>query len=83
MQHKIKCWPEPFLAVVSGWKKFEFRKNDRDYQVGDKLLRQEYDPIKEEYTGESCDVGVTYALHGPAFGVPPGYVVLSIDLAKP
>lgn len=74
--HKIKTSPVYFLAVENGTKKFEIRKNDRDYQVGDLLVLQEYDRFKEEYTGRSIEKGVTYILQGK--GIEAGYCILSL-----
>lgn len=36
--HELKTWPDFFRDVADGRKKFEIRKDDRDYKVGD-LLR--------------------------------------------
>jgi hypothetical protein len=78
MTHSLKTWPEPFSATIHGQKRFEFRKNDRDFKVGDKLSLHEWDPTKEKYTGRSVVRFVTYILHGPEFGIPTGHVVMSI-----
>ncbi|MCH7799049.1 MAG: DUF3850 domain-containing protein [Planctomycetes bacterium] len=40
----LKIWPQYYQPIVTGEKKFERRKNDRDYQVGDQLLLREWDP---------------------------------------
>lgn len=93
--HKLKTWPEPFKATRTYAKRFEFRLNDRDFQVGDDLLLQEWEPegsfgevghtdetalvVTGRYTGQECLRTVTYILRGPAFGIPEGYVVMSID----
>ncbi|MEG0259568.1 MAG: DUF3850 domain-containing protein [Lysinibacillus sp.] len=36
--HDLKILPEYLEAVVSGKKTFEIRKNDRDFQVGDRIF---------------------------------------------
>ena len=75
--HKLKTWPEYFQAVRSGKKNFEIRKNDRDYQVDDTLILEEYDPATG-YTGEiPLKLEVTYILDKQPF-VPEGYVCMSI-----
>lgn len=40
--HELKILPEYFDAVISGRKRFEIRKNDRDYKVGDQLILKEW-----------------------------------------
>ena len=75
VKHRLKIWPEFFEAVLSGKKTFEIRKNDRDYQVNDLLLLQEYNPETEEYTGRELLVEVTYITD---FGQPENQVVMSI-----
>jgi hypothetical protein len=77
--HLLKTWPEYYSRVESGQKKFELRKNDRDFQVGDTLILQEYDPISEFYTCNEIKVSVDYILHGPCFGIEEGFCVMSIS----
>lgn len=38
MVHELKIAPEYFKDVRTGLKKFEIRKNDRDFKVGDRLF---------------------------------------------
>lgn len=79
--HDLKCWREPFQAVVDKRKTFEFRRDDRGFCVGDQLCLDEYDPSQPGnlgYTGRSAIFEVTYILHGGRFYVPTGYVVMSI-----
>jgi hypothetical protein len=78
--HELKTHPEPFQGVVDGVKHFEFRLDDRvpRYELGDRLLLREYDPHRMDYTGRSHLVVVTYVLRGPAFGIPEGFVCLSV-----
>lgn len=80
--HEVKSHPRPFLAQAKGLKTFEFRWNDRDYQVGDELhLREKW----RRYTGLELRLEVTYMLLGgssESFGVPPGYAVLSTRVVE-
>lgn len=62
MVHKLKTWPCYFEEVFQGRRKFEIRINDRNFQVGDTLLLEEYDIDAEAYTGRHCHREVTYIL---------------------
>jgi len=73
--HELKSWPDQFEAVKDGDKRFEFRKNDRGFQVGDLLHLRKFYPCERchgtgrDYThaghsggeGERCGCG---PLHG-------------------
>jgi hypothetical protein len=76
--HRLKTHPREFMALAVGIKTFEFRKNDRNFQPGDVLLLQEYEPERETYTGRELTLLTPYVLSGPDFGVPDGYCVLSV-----
>ncbi len=76
MIHIIKCHPEPFAAIKAGTKNFEYRFNDRDYALGDRLVLSEWDPVQSEWTGEEIEKQIDY-LVSDCFGIPPGYVVIS------
>ena len=76
--HELKTCPREFNAVVSGVKRFEFRRNDRGYRTGDTLRLCKWDPKREEYFREIIEVRVTYVARGPAFGIPNGFCVMSI-----
>lgn len=76
--HYLKTWPEYYTAIVLGVKKFEVRKNDRDFAVGDTLVLQEYKPESREFTGREVSKTVGYILHGPAFGIEDGFCVMSL-----
>ncbi|EIQ7162163.1 DUF3850 domain-containing protein [Enterococcus faecalis] len=75
MIHELKIKPEYFKAVESGIKKFEIRKNDRDYNLHDLLILQEYKNGK--FTGNKCSVIVTYITD---YAQKDGFVVLGIEL---
>ena len=76
MKHNLKILPEYFDAIVSGKKTFEVRFNDRDYQVDDILLLQEW--VDGQYTGRSLEAKVTYLLDNPRY-CQEGYVIMSIN----
>lgn len=40
----LKCWPTSFLQSWDGLKTWELRFNDREYNVGDLLMLQEFVP---------------------------------------
>lgn len=77
--HVLKTWPAPFEALRAERKTFEFRLNDRDFQVGDCLVLQEYNPETDNVTGEAVTRRVVYLLDGGKFGVPPKYCVMSVE----
>ena len=80
--HDLKCWPEPFAAICSEAKRHEFRRDDRGYEVGDLLLLREWDPATQTYCGDEAKVRVTYLSRGPDWGIPDGFVVMSIALVS-
>lgn len=76
--HQLKVWPEYFDALWDGRKSFEFRDNDRGFEVGDLLDLRGWDPKAADYTGDMLLRRVTFLLQGPAFGLPEGKVILSL-----
>lgn len=79
MEHELKTLPMFFEAILSGNKKFEVRKDDRDFSIGDTLLLREY-AGEGEYTGRKMRVNVNYILGGYNWGIRQGFVVMSITL---
>jgi hypothetical protein len=79
--HEIKIWPQWFDAVRIGIKTFEIRKDDRNYNVGDNLVLEEFRPGVGEYTGRKLTKKISYISRGDdaeASGIKPGYCVLGI-----
>lgn len=77
----LKVWPAEFEAMMLGEKWFEYRKNDRGYQVGDVLELREYSPEQSSYSGRSIFRRITYIQHGTGqFGIPQGFCVMSLML---
>jgi len=80
--HKLKTWPTPFQATQLGNKTYEIRKNDRNFNVGDTLILEEYDPTTQEYTGRVMTVRVTYITQGGEWKLPPDICVMAIQFEK-
>lgn len=83
--HVLKTDAHIFDEVESGVKTFEFRKNDRGFEVGDMLtlLRTRYtasemaDGMAFSFS-KTLTVKVTHILLGPHYGVPLGFAIMSI-----
>jgi hypothetical protein len=78
-EHHIKTWVPEFQAAWDGLKLFEIRVNDRNYQVGDTLVQQEWIP-DSEYTGREIRATVVYMVNGGEWGLPVELCVMSIDI---
>jgi len=90
-EHTLRTWPEPYAALEIGLKTWEFREDDRGFQVGDVLLLEYWDPAPVEFGHRAKGVEyfdgpitrklrreVTYILHGGRFGIPVGFCIMSI-----
>lgn len=86
-QIDLKTDAQPFWDVYYGFKTFEIRYNDRDYKIEQVLMLRETKwtgaemrtgnrPL--EYTGNWVLVRVIGIMHGPLYGLLPGWVILSI-----
>jgi len=78
-EHKLKTWIPYYRDIINDIKTFEIRKNDRDFKVGDILILEEWDDIKETYTGHFIYMRVGYILKGGQFGIEDGYVVMTLN----
>ena len=86
--HELKTDPIVFQDMWIGSKTFDIRFNDRDFSVGDRTIQKETkysskemengEPL--EYTGREIIVDINYILHGPAYGLGDGWVIMSIKL---
>lgn len=65
--HELKIWPKFYRRVADGSKTFEVRNNDRDYQRGDGVILNEWDPEKKLPTDS------------PVLKFTIGYVLLAGD----
>jgi len=64
-------------------KKAEFRKNDRNFLCGDTLVLTPVDDngeiVDDLRGGETMELSITHIVHGPAFGIPNGYCMMSVE----
>lgn len=86
-EHVLKTWPNYFEAVRFERKRFEWRRDDRGFEVGDILVLKQWDPARNggsfvDYNDDSyantLRVRVTYIARG-MFDIPPGFCIMSIE----
>lgn len=86
--HQLKCWPEPFKAVLAGHKRHEVRKNDRGYTRGDHVVLNEWDPTPASinvldgakgFTGRSVGAVIGHVTEGGTFGLPDDICVFTLE----
>lgn len=82
MEHRVKTWPPFFKDALLNKKKFELRLNDRDYQVGDTLLQEEFDPELKDYTGMKRRSNIIYVMRAEdipkTWGLKDGWCILGL-----
>ena len=76
-RHELKSWPEYYQATSDGYKKFEIRKNDRNFKENDILVLNEWNPETGQYTGRSMWVRVRFIIQGQC-GLPEDLCVMGI-----
>ncbi len=73
--HYLKTETEYYQDIEEGLKKFELRKNDRDFKIGDFLILEE--TVNTIKTGRKMfQFEIKYILHGGKFGLQEGYCIL-------
>lgn len=72
MIYILKCWPEPFQAIVDGRKTHEVRRfADRDFREGERVLLREYDPSTDKgYTGRGVSARIGFVTKPGDWGLP-------------
>ncbi len=73
--HYLKTETEYFQAIERGEKKFELRKNDRNFQSLDVLHLEE--TVNGVYTGRKMEFEVKYILHGGKYGLSDEYCIMN------
>ncbi len=79
-EHRLKTDPAPFGSVRDGSKRYEVRRFDRDFHVGDILILVEFDRETARYSGESVRAKVTTITEPGAYGLPADVGVLGIEV---
>ncbi len=88
--HQCCCQPDEGMAcpelgteeerVRDGSKRYEVRRFDRDFHVGDILILVEFDRETARYSGESVRAKVTTITEPGAYGLPADVGVLGIEV---
>lgn len=84
--HELKCDPGPFEDFRTGLKRYEVRKDDRGFAVGDLLLLRKTQlvlhPASDPTVEPTHEVEfglVRHYLSGGQYGIEEGYCVLGVD----
>lgn len=89
--HELKTWPVYYTELIKYTKRFEIRKNDRDFKTGDILVLQEWNPEGDGYyTGRYMVAEVTYLMQDDkdrpdrveSFGLISGWCAMGIETLK-
>ena len=74
IKHDLKILTKYYDDVMMGKKRFELRKNDRDYKVGDIFVLKEW--TDTGYTGRYFIQSISYVLKDcPEYGLMDGYCI--------
>jgi len=81
--HELKTWSSFYAPLARGTKKFELRKNDRDFQIGDMVQLKEYDPNVDYYTGRYIIARINYILlTAESMGLKEGYCIFCFEIIE-
>ena len=81
--HELKTDPVPFEATLQGSKRYELRKYDRSFKVGDCLRLREHDRSTGQYTGRVVLMRVTYLSLPGSYGLPHDLCCMSLEPHNP
>lgn len=79
--HYLKTINPYYSQVWDLNKKFEFRKNDRDFKVGDIVFLQEYYPLNKYFSGSEIKVKITSLLEDFE-GIEKDYCIFSFTIIE-
>jgi hypothetical protein len=72
--HTLKSWHKQFVEVLLGRKTYELRRNDRDFNVGDRIVLVEVEARPDGSTletGRELEARVISMLENPGGPLPP------------
>jgi len=74
--YDLKIWPKHFEDVRAGTKKYEVRRNDRVFLVGDEITLREWDPLPATYTGRVCLVRIIHVTDSTSWEFIPVWITI-------
>ena len=81
--HELKTWPYYFDQVWCGSKRFEWRRDDRPFRIGDLVALREW-TLPGGYSGRVLLARITCVVGREkpplCLGIPSGWVILGIDI---
>lgn len=82
MDHELKTHTKYFHDIWCGNKRFELRRNDRNYRSNDRLILKEYNPDTKVFTGRQINADVVYILYGGEFSLPKNMCIMQIQIVS-
>ena len=73
MVHYLKIDRDAFIAIADGRRKFDFRPNDRIYDIGDTI-------IHSDEINNTCESVITYIMYDSPLLSLSGFIIISIEL---
>ncbi|MEK6190615.1 MAG: DUF3850 domain-containing protein [Carnobacterium alterfunditum] len=74
--HQLKMYPSLFQAAITEKKSMEVRRNDSNFQEGDRIILKEYSPT-DGYTGSTQERLITYV---SPFEPKIGYISFEMEI---
>lgn len=79
--HGLRCEARYFDDVASGEKRFEIRKKDRKFEVGDTVILKRIFGEQQIDTGDRIQTKISYILDDERY-CKDGYVILGLSKIK-
>ena len=76
--HHLKTWPVFFEQVRLGQKSFELRRDDRGFESGDRVVLEEWDPEREQYSGRNLEFQIGALVRDARLGLQEGFCAFAL-----